>query len=87
MKGFRMRTTLDIEEDVLAAAREIARRQNISAGQLISRLLREALSDRAYQNSAAHDDSALAGGFRSFPSQGILISNDKIDDLRDTEGV
>lgn len=82
-----MRTTLDIEEDVLAAAREIARRQNISAGQLISRLLREALSGRAYHNSTAHDDSALAGGFRPFPSQGILISNDKIDDLRDTEGV
>ena len=39
-----MRTTLDIEDDVLAAAKELARRQRLSAGQLISRLLREAMS-------------------------------------------
>ncbi|MFO7629369.1 MAG: DUF6364 family protein [Prochlorococcaceae cyanobacterium] len=35
-----MRTTLDIEDDVLAAAKELARRQGTSAGAMISRLLR-----------------------------------------------
>ena len=39
-----MRTTLDIEDDVLAAAKEMASRQRLSAGQLISLLLREAMS-------------------------------------------
>ena len=39
-----MRTTLDIEDDVLAAAKELARRQGTSAGQMVSRLLRAALS-------------------------------------------
>jgi hypothetical protein len=39
-----MRTTLNIEDDVLAAAKEMASRQRLSAGQLISRLLREAMS-------------------------------------------
>ena len=39
-----MRTTLDIEDDVLAAAKEMANQQRLSAGQLISRLLREAMS-------------------------------------------
>lgn len=37
-----MRTTLDIEDDVLAAAKELARRQGISAVQMVSRLLRTA---------------------------------------------
>ena len=39
-----MRTRLNIEDDVLAAAKEMANRQRLSAGQLISRLLREAMS-------------------------------------------
>ena len=39
-----MRTTLDIEDDVLAAAKEMASRQRLSAGQLISLLLRQAMS-------------------------------------------
>ena len=39
-----MRTTLDIGDDVLAAAKELARRQGTSAGQVVSRLLRLALS-------------------------------------------
>lgn len=38
-----MRITIDIEDDVLAAAKELARLQNVSAGQVVSRLLREAL--------------------------------------------
>ena len=36
-----MRTTIDIQDDVLAGAKEIARRQHESAGQVVSRLLRE----------------------------------------------
>ncbi len=35
-----MRTTLDIDEDVLEAAEELAERQNKTAGQVISELVR-----------------------------------------------
>ena len=42
-----MRTTLDIEDDVLAAAKELARRQGVSAGQVVSKLLRSALTGEA----------------------------------------
>lgn len=38
-----MRTTLDIDEDVLYAAKEIAKRQGISMGRVISNLARQAL--------------------------------------------
>ena len=39
-----MRTTLDIDEDVLAAAKELARRQRLSTGRVVSRLLRQGLT-------------------------------------------
>jgi hypothetical protein len=38
-----MRTTLDIEEHVLLAAKEIARQRGITVGQAISDLARQAL--------------------------------------------
>ena len=39
-----MRTTLDIDLDLLQAAKEIASTRGISAGQVVSELLRKALS-------------------------------------------
>jgi len=38
-----MRTTLTIDDDVLAAARAMARRQRVSVGEVISALTRQAL--------------------------------------------
>jgi hypothetical protein len=42
-----MRTTLDLEEDVLLAAKEIAASRGITAGQAVSELLRKALRPEA----------------------------------------
>jgi hypothetical protein len=39
-----MRTTLDIDDDVLQAAKELARRQKKTAGAVISELTRKALT-------------------------------------------
>lgn len=39
-----MRTTLDIDEDVLQAAKELAGAQGRTAGEVVSELLRRALS-------------------------------------------
>jgi len=38
-----MRTTLDLDEDVLQAAKEIAQSRSVTAGQIVSELLRKAL--------------------------------------------
>ena len=38
-----MRTTLDIDEDLLQAAKEIAENEGKTAGQVVSELLRKAL--------------------------------------------
>ncbi len=78
-----MRTTLDIDDDVLAAARELARRQGASAGQMVSRLLRAALNGSAAPGLPAAESPTVAG-FRPFPAAaGQVVSNDQIDQLRD----
>ena len=38
-----MRTTLDIEADVLQAAKELAEQRGVTAGRIVSELLRKAL--------------------------------------------
>ena len=80
-----MRTTLDIDDDILAAVKEIANRQCVSASRQISRLLREALTGLS-PNSTTQSTQGIAG-FQPFASQGVVISNAQIDALRDTEGV
>jgi len=40
----RIRTTLSIDEDLLAIAREMAARQNVSLGEIVSSLIRKGLN-------------------------------------------
>lgn len=82
-----MRTTLDIDEDVLNAAKELARRENASAGQVVSRLLREILTRTAETGSPPKGASRSATGFRPFSQPGKLVTNEQVDALRDSEGV
>lgn len=80
-----MRTTLDIEDDVLAAAKELAHRQGISAGQVVSRLLRSAHTGEA---PAQRSSAAVVAGFRPFAALNQrLVNNEQIDKLRDLEGL
>ena len=44
-----MRTTLDIEDDILLAAKELARRRGLSVGKVLSDLARQALTRRGGQ--------------------------------------
>ena len=80
-----MGTTLDIEADGLAAAKELARRQGVSADQVVSRLLRSALTGEA---PAQRSGAAVVAGFLPFAaSDQQLVSNEQIDKLRDREGI
>jgi Arc/MetJ family transcription regulator len=80
-----MRTTIDIEDDVLAAAKELARLQNVSAGQIISKLLRTALAGG--NQPKQQPENRKVGGFRPFSARGAIVSNDQVNELRDQEGV
>lgn len=77
-----MRTTLDIAEDVLQAAKELARRENKTAGEVISELARAALTARALGTPKANEPKARYG-FRPFPKRGgAVVTNELIDRLR-----
>ena len=81
-----MRTTLEIEDDVLVAAKELARRSGTTAGRGISDLVRQALPQSAGTTASGAREPAAAYGFRPFPSRGGVVSNDQVDKLRDEEG-
>jgi hypothetical protein len=89
IRGNEMRTTLDIDEDVLAAAKELARRQNLSAGQVVSQMLRRVLTGQTGHAMAPDIDlgSPTVTGFRPFPAGRALVTNDAVNRLREIEGV
>jgi len=78
-----MRTTLDIADDVLRAARELARRERKTIGEAVSELARRALIAMPYGTSAREPEAVH--GFRPFPSRGGIVTNETIDALREDE--
>ena len=78
-----MRTTLDIADDVLQAAKERARREKKTAGEIISELARSALTAPP-EPARARPPKALCG-FRPFPKRGGIVTNDLIDKLREDD--
>ncbi|MBU2857293.1 hypothetical protein HF289_10580 [Acidithiobacillus ferrooxidans] len=80
-----MRTTLDIEDDVLDAARELARREHISAGAAVSRLLRVAFTGHFPISTTPPENTV--NGFRPIPADNRLVTDSLIDRLRDESGL
>ncbi|MCZ7560687.1 MAG: ribbon-helix-helix domain-containing protein [Burkholderiaceae bacterium] len=81
-----MRTTLDIDPDVLAAARELAQRRGASIGRILSDLARRALVAGAAPLAVGEPVPSFHG-FQPFPARGVVVDNETIDRLRDQEGV
>jgi hypothetical protein len=65
-----MRTTLDIDEDVLTAAKQLAKRRNSTAGEVISDLVRQALTT----SSVPDEEPRYRNGFRLLPRTGTIIT-------------
>lgn len=76
-----MRTTLNIDDDVLLAARGLARRDGTSIGTVISELARKGLHGDPQSSSAAKQESFH--GFRPLPKRGRPVTNELIDRLRE----
>ena len=77
-----MRTTLNIDDDVLIAAKELARRERKTAGRLVSDLMREALRTRAAPASERRAKRDLYG-FKPIPAGGAVVTNELVDELRE----
>jgi len=91
-----MRTTLDIADDVLFAAKAIARRDKKPLGQIISDLARRAFAQSAQGSTQGgqtlvvqHQVSEELAhyGIHPLPARGSIVSNELIDRLRDEEGI
>jgi hypothetical protein len=74
-----MRTTLDIDADIIAAVKERARREHRSAGAVLSDLARLALT----RGPAAHSEQTGFYGFHPLPANGRVVSDETVERLRD----
>jgi hypothetical protein len=78
-----VRTTLSIDDDVLTAVRERARRERRTVGEVLSDLARQALVGA---HRPAVDPARARHGFSPLPHRGPAVSNALIDRLREDEG-
>lgn len=81
-----MRTTLEIDDDVLRAAREHAAREGKSLGAVISALAREALR-RPPVAQSRRSPSKRGGRFAVLPARDEVITLEHVRQLQDAEGV
>ena len=80
-----MRTTLDIDDDVLLAAKAHAARDRRSLGAVISALAREAL--RRPPATARRGSARQGGRFAVLPQRDEVITVEHVRKLQDAEGV
>ncbi len=76
-----MRTTLNVDDDVLLAVQERAKRERRTAGQVLSELARQALTGPPLDREAQGRH-----GFVPLPHGGAVVTNAMIDRLREDEG-
>jgi hypothetical protein len=74
-----MRTTLDIDDDVLQVAKERARAEGKTAGQVVSELIRQALT----QPKGRLDMSRvqIVDGIPILPSRGGVVTHEQVQRL------
>jgi hypothetical protein len=72
-----MRTTLDVDEDVLLAAKEITRKRGITVGQVLSDLARQVLTGQI--------SGTTKNGLPQFPIQpdAGIVTLEFVNNLRD----
>lgn len=74
-----MRTTLEIDDDVLGAAKELAAREKKTAGQVISELARRGIHGAGTKSSKA----GIRNGFQVLPADGRLITPQLVQKILD----
>ena len=81
-----MRTTLNIDDDVLHTAKELARRERKTVGQCVSELMREALGQRAI-DASQRCTGRDRYGFQPIRVGGKVVTDELVTELRDELGV
>jgi hypothetical protein len=79
-----LRTTLNIDADVLAAIKEIAKRESRTAGAVASELIRAPLTvEQGGQIIHSADEFETEFGFRPFARRGGIVTDETINRLRE----
>ena len=81
-----MRTTLDIDDDILQAAKELARAENKTAGQVLSELARRGLTRPSQPATGLAEEASPAfvmkdGWITLTNREGLVITKQQIDQL------
>jgi hypothetical protein len=82
-----MRTTLDIDADVLETAKEIARKEKRTAGAVISDLARRGFYGMDQSVVESSEAYPTRNGVPLLPATGSLVSESTIRKIRDAEGI
>ena len=78
-----MRTTLDIDKDVLQAVKELAAYERTTAGRVISDLAKRGLK----QPTKPGVREKVRHGIRMLPNRDEIITNALIDKIRNEDGI
>jgi hypothetical protein len=81
-----MRTTLNIDDDALMAARHEAQRERLSLGEAASRLIRRGAmaADPAFSRA---EGFPLRGRFALLPARDEVLTSAQVRQLMDREGI
>jgi hypothetical protein len=78
-----MRTTLDIDDDILQAAKELARAEKKTAGQVLSELARKGLTQPRMDSRIS--DVRIVDGIPVIPARGSVVTKELIDRVIEEE--
>ena len=81
-----MRTTLDIDDEVLEAVKEIARRRHSTAGTVLSELARRALTSAADRPTSIAEPPGFYG-FRPLPAGDRVVGSELAERIREEDGI
>ena len=78
-----MRTTLDIDDDILQAAKELARAEKKTAGQVLSELARKGLTQPVATSAPGGElPFEMVNGWYQFPNrEGLVVTKELVDRL------
>lgn len=79
-----MRTTLALDDDIFAYAREQAQREHISIGQAVSKLARDGIRS---PSSRSGQQMSVTSKYALLPQRAEIITIEHVRDLMDQEGV
>ncbi len=82
-----MRTTLDIDADVLAAAKELAAKERKTAGKVISEFFRRGVKSETTTQLSADKPYAMKNGIPILPFRKEIITTEHIQRIMEDEGI